>query len=67
MQSDFAGARLCLEKAFHLLGGSNVVSVQAREAIGLLIAAMMSEEEGQAGKPETSLRPASDHSITFGA
>ena len=56
MQSDFAGARLCLEKAFHLFCGDDVVSVQAREAIGLLIEAVMTEEEVLSWrKRETSL------------
>lgn len=55
MQSDFAGARLCLEKTFHLLCGDDVVSVQSREAIGLLIEAMMSEEEVLAWKAEASV------------
>ena len=39
MHSDFAAARLFLERAFVVLRGDDEVSLQAREALGLLIEA----------------------------
>jgi hypothetical protein len=52
VQSDFAGARQCLERAFDRLQGSDRLSVQSREALGLLIEAMVAEEcsRGSAAK-----------------
>jgi hypothetical protein len=44
VRSDFAGARQCLERAFDLLQGNDRLSVQSREALGLLIEAMIAEE-----------------------
>ncbi|EHK56562.1 hypothetical protein MAXJ12_14408 [Mesorhizobium alhagi CCNWXJ12-2] len=44
MRSDFSGARQCLERAFDLLQGNDRLSVQSREALGLLIEAMIAEE-----------------------
>jgi hypothetical protein len=44
VRSDFAGARQCLERAFDLLQGCDRMSAQTREALGLLIEAMIAEE-----------------------
>ena len=44
VRSDFAGARQCLERAFDLLQGNDRMSAQTREALGLLIEAMVAEE-----------------------
>jgi hypothetical protein len=44
VRSNFAGARQCLERAFDLLQGNDRLSVQSREALGLLIEAMVAEE-----------------------
>jgi hypothetical protein len=52
VRSDFAGARQCLERAFDLLQGNDRLSMQTREALGLLIEAMVAEEcsRGSAAK-----------------
>ena len=44
MRSDFPGARQCLERAFDLLQGSDRLSEQARDALGLLIEVMATKE-----------------------
>jgi len=44
VQSDFSGARHLLERAFDLLQGSDRLSEQARDAIGLLIEVMATKE-----------------------
>jgi hypothetical protein len=44
VRSDFAGARQDLERAFDRLQGSDRLSIQTREALGLLIEAMVAEE-----------------------
>ena len=46
MHSDFAAARLFLERASVVLRGDDEVSLQAREALGLLIEACACREAG---------------------
>ena len=48
MQSDFARARMFLERAFDALQANDELSVRAREALGLLIEACLKREHSRA-------------------
>jgi hypothetical protein len=50
VRSDFSGARYFLERAFDRLKGSDRLSEQAREALGLLIEVMAEKEYSSAEK-----------------
>ncbi len=47
MQSDFSGARQCLERTLRHLQGSDETSKRSRQALGLLIEAMVTAERTQ--------------------
>ncbi len=48
MQSDFAAARLCLERAHSMMKGEDPRSGMLREAIELLVEAVITAEHSQA-------------------
>ena len=55
LSSDFFGARLQLECAFVALHGEDAFSIQAREAIGLLIYGCATRELSQAASADNVL------------
>ena len=55
MRSDYSGARQSLAHAFDLLQGSDRLSEQAREAIGLLIDLMAAKEYSHVDNTATIL------------
>ena len=59
MRSDFAGARLFLERAFECLKDADATSQKMRKAIDLLIEVAMKEETRREGAKVLPFRQAS--------
>ena len=59
MRSDFAGARLFLERAFECLKDADATSQKMRKAIDLLIEVAMKEEARREGAKVLPFRQAS--------